>query len=96
MADTVVLLISQGVKMPSALLIHGVPVECINQAAVTYYVPPQVIISVLNVEGGKVGMAKPNTNVYITADSNLRINKLPQVTGQSNSQSLPNPTIFLG
>ncbi len=48
--------------MPSALLIHGVPVECINQAAVTYYVPAQVIISVLNVEGGKVGMASPNTN----------------------------------
>ncbi len=48
--------------MPSALLIHGVPVECINQAAVTYYVPAQVIISVLGVEGGKVGMASPNTN----------------------------------
>ncbi len=48
--------------MPSALLIHGVPVECINQAAVTYYVPAQVIISVLNTEGGEVGMAKPNKN----------------------------------
>ena len=48
--------------MPSALLIHGVPVECINQAAITYYVPAQVIVSVLNVEGGTVGMAKPNTN----------------------------------
>lgn len=48
--------------MPSALIIHGVPVECINQAAITYYVPAQVIVSVLNVEGGKVGMAKRNTN----------------------------------
>lgn len=48
--------------MPSALLIHGVPVECINQAAVTYYVPAQVIISVLHTEGGKVGMASPNKN----------------------------------
>jgi soluble lytic murein transglycosylase-like protein len=48
--------------MPSALLIHGVPVECINQAAVTYLVPAQVIISVLDVENGTVGMASPNSN----------------------------------
>jgi soluble lytic murein transglycosylase-like protein len=48
--------------MPSALLIHGVPVECINQAAVTYYVPAKVIISVLNTESGEVGMASPNKN----------------------------------
>lgn len=48
--------------MASALLIHGVPVECINEAAITYYVPAKVIISVLNVEGGSVGLAKPNTN----------------------------------
>jgi soluble lytic murein transglycosylase-like protein len=48
--------------MASALLIHGVPVECINQAAVTYYVPAKVIISVLDTEGGQVGMASPNKN----------------------------------
>lgn len=48
--------------MISALLIDGVPIECINQAAVTYYVPAKVIVSVLAVEGGKVGMAKRNTN----------------------------------
>lgn len=48
--------------MPSALIIHGVPVECINQAAVTYFVPAKVIISVLAVEDGKVGMASPNSN----------------------------------
>lgn len=48
--------------MVSALLIHDVPVECINQAAVTYYVPAKVIISVLNVEGGRVGTASPNRN----------------------------------
>lgn len=48
--------------MPSALLIHGVPIECINQAAVTYYVPAQVIISVLAVESGEVGTASPNKN----------------------------------
>ncbi|MFT3741215.1 MAG: lytic transglycosylase domain-containing protein [Gammaproteobacteria bacterium] len=48
--------------MVSALLIHDVPIECINQAAVTYYVPAQVIISVLNVEGGRAGTASLNRN----------------------------------
>lgn len=48
--------------IPSALLIHGVPVECINQAAVTYFVPAKIIISVLDVEGGEPGIARPNRN----------------------------------
>jgi len=48
--------------MPSALIIHGVPVECINQAAITYFVPAKIIISVLAVEGGQPGMATPNKN----------------------------------
>ena len=48
--------------MLSALLIHGVGIECINQAAVTYYVPAKTIIAVLMTEGGKVGMASPNKN----------------------------------
>jgi hypothetical protein len=48
--------------MVSALIIHGVPIECINQAAVTFYVPATVILSVLAVENGTVGMAKRNTN----------------------------------
>lgn len=46
----------------SALLINDVPIECINQAAVTYYVPAAVIISVMRTEGGRNGMAKPNKN----------------------------------
>src|ERR1700722_7949826 len=48
--------------MISALLIHGVPIECINRAAITYIVPAKVIISVLEVEGGRVGSATPNKN----------------------------------
>lgn len=48
--------------MLSALVIHGVPIECINLAAVTYYVPAKTIISVLVTEGGQVGMALPNKN----------------------------------
>jgi len=48
--------------MPSALIIHGVPIECINQAAVAYFVPAKIILSVLETEGGKPGLAKPNKN----------------------------------
>lgn len=48
--------------MVSALEIHGVPIECINHAAITYNVPAALIISVLAVESGEVGMASPNKN----------------------------------
>lgn len=46
----------------STLLIHDVPIECINHAAVAYYVPASVIISVLEIEGGRVGLASKNKN----------------------------------
>jgi hypothetical protein len=46
----------------SALIVNGVPIECINQAAMQYYLPATLIISVLSTEGGKVGDAIPNTN----------------------------------
>lgn len=48
--------------MISALVIHGVPIECINQAAVIYHVPASLILSILSVEGGDVGTASPNKN----------------------------------
>lgn len=48
--------------MLSSLLINDVPIECINQAAITYHVPAEVIISVLKVEGGRAGTASPNKN----------------------------------
>lgn len=48
--------------MLSALLINDVPIECINQAAITYQIPANLLISVLKVEGGKAGLAKKNTN----------------------------------
>lgn len=44
----------------SALIIHDVPIECINSAATTYHVPATLIISVLKTEGGKNGMASKN------------------------------------
>ncbi|MGE3919323.1 MAG: lytic transglycosylase domain-containing protein [Gammaproteobacteria bacterium] len=46
----------------STLLIHGVPIECINQAAIQYFVPAKVIISVLSIENGQIGQAKLNKN----------------------------------
>lgn len=48
--------------MISVLLIHGVPIECINKAAVAYYIPAKVIISVMEAEGGRPGLAHPNAN----------------------------------
>jgi len=48
--------------MPSTLFVHDVPIDCINQAAVTYHVPATLIISVLGVEGGHVGSASKNAN----------------------------------
>jgi Transglycosylase SLT domain len=48
--------------MISELLVHDVPIECINKAAITYRVPAALIISVLGVENGRVGMASPNKN----------------------------------
>ncbi len=48
--------------MISALEIHGVPIECINQAAIAYHVPATLILSVLAIEGGAVGLASANKN----------------------------------
>lgn len=48
--------------MLSALEVHGVPIECINQAAITYRVPATLILSVLAIENGRAGSASPNRN----------------------------------
>lgn len=44
------------------MLFHGVPLECINQAAVTYHVPATMIVSVMKIENGRNGMAVKNKN----------------------------------
>lgn len=41
---------------------HGVPIHCINQAAVQFHVPAKIIISVMSVEGGRNGMRVKNKN----------------------------------
>lgn len=48
--------------MSSALVIHDVPIECVNQAAIAYHVPAPLILSVLSVEGGYAGIASRNKN----------------------------------
>jgi hypothetical protein len=48
--------------MISALEIQGVPIECINKAAVIYHIPAKLIVSILAVEGGRVGLASANKN----------------------------------
>lgn len=44
------------------LFLSDVPLRCINEAAYEYRVPAKLIISVLNIEQGKVGLARPNKN----------------------------------
>jgi soluble lytic murein transglycosylase-like protein len=44
------------------MLINGVPFNCITQAAAQYHIPATMIVSVLKVEGGKVGTASKNKN----------------------------------
>lgn len=44
------------------LFVSDVPMQCINQAALKYHVPARLIISVLNIERGKVGLASKNKN----------------------------------
>lgn len=63
------------VALVSQLLIHDVPVECINQAAISYQVPAKTIISVLNTEGGKQGLEHKNDNGSIDYGS-MQINSL--------------------
>ncbi|MFZ0219073.1 MAG: lytic transglycosylase domain-containing protein [Candidatus Aquirickettsiella sp.] len=48
--------------MISALEIHDVPIECINQAAIAYHIPATLILSVLAIENSKNGKALANRN----------------------------------
>jgi hypothetical protein len=44
------------------MLLFGIPLICINQAAIDYHVPAIAIVSVLKAEGGKIGTASKNKN----------------------------------
>lgn len=41
---------------------HAVPLHCINEAAIEYHVPARLIISLLQVEQGRVGKIEYNKN----------------------------------
>lgn len=43
-------------------MLHGVPTQCIEQAAQRYATPPAAIVSILRNEGGRPGLAINNTN----------------------------------
>lgn len=44
------------------LYVSDVPLSCINIAAIEQHIPAKLIISILNIERGKVGQAVRNTN----------------------------------
>ena len=44
------------------MMINDTPIDCINQAAITYHVPATVILSVMKKENGRNGEANPNKN----------------------------------
>jgi hypothetical protein len=44
------------------MLLYDIPIECINRAAVKYHIPATVIVSILKIEGGKVGQVSVNKN----------------------------------
>jgi soluble lytic murein transglycosylase-like protein len=40
----------------------GIPLHCINDAAVAYHIPAKLIVSILEVEQGQVGKISKNSN----------------------------------
>ena len=44
------------------MFFHDVSMACINQAAVQNVVPTELILAIITVEGGRNGIAMPNTN----------------------------------
>ena len=41
---------------------HDVPISCINQAAIAYAIPAELIMAIIFVEGGRNGIAMANNN----------------------------------
>ena len=48
--------------LSATTLANGVDGKCVVSASKVYNVPPSIILSIMSVEGGKVGMASKNTN----------------------------------
>src|SRR3989338_4105911 len=73
----------------NVLLINGIPVNCINQAAIQYHVPATLIVSVLKIENGQVGDANPNLNGTVDYGP-MQINSiwLPEISRYGYSAEL--------
>jgi len=48
--------------LSATTLANGVDGRCVVSASKVYNVPPSIILSIMSVEGGKVGMARKNKN----------------------------------
>ena len=64
-------------------MFHDVPIDCINDAVVSYEVPASLIMAIIFVEGGKNGIAIPNNNGTFDYGV-MQINSvwLPRIYGQ--------------
>src|SRR5436190_3515337 len=68
--------------------VSDVPLHCINEAAIEYHIPAKLIISILNIERGKVGMICKNQNgTYDIGPSQINSSWLPELAKYSIKQS---------
>jgi soluble lytic murein transglycosylase-like protein len=60
--------------------IMDVPLHCINEAAIQYHLPSKLIISILEVEQGKVGQTVKNSNgTYDIGPMQINSSWLPEL-----------------
>lgn len=70
-----------------SMMINSVPVECINQAALTYKIPATLILSVMKKENGRNGDANKNKNgTYDYGVMQINDVWLPKIAGYGYSR----------
>ena len=77
-------------------IVEGVPLHCINEAAIEQHIPAKLIISLLNVERGKVGKVENNKNgSYDMGPMQINSSWLPELKkhGITRNDVLFNPCI---
>ncbi|MEO8964706.1 MAG: lytic transglycosylase domain-containing protein [Gammaproteobacteria bacterium] len=77
-------------------IFDGVPLHCINEAAAEYHIPSKLIISLLSVEGGKVGKVEHNKNgSYDMGPMQINSSWLPELNklGITRKDILFNPCL---
>lgn len=75
---------------------NSLSIYCINSAAIEYQIPAKLLISILNMEGGKIGLAKRNKNgTYDLGPSQINTTWWPTLYhyGISQKAVLYNPCI---